>query len=75
MAVKIVCEVGSNWTPGNLDSALAMVRLAAEYGADLVKFQDWYPLEDFNRPQWWKEKCGQKWELSPSWLNALATEA
>jgi sialic acid synthase SpsE len=72
---KIVAEIGSNWTPGNLDSALAMVRLAAECGADLVKFQDWYPLEDFNRPQWWKEKYGQKWELSPSWLNALATEA
>ncbi|MHC4194001.1 MAG: N-acetylneuraminate synthase family protein, partial [Planctomycetota bacterium] len=71
---KVVAEIGSNWEPGNLDSALAMVRLAAECGAGLVKFQDWGPLESFDRPQWWKEQSG-KWTLPPEWFSILRAEA
>jgi sialic acid synthase SpsE len=71
---KVVAEIGSNWEPGNLDSALAMVRLAAECGADLVKFQDWGPLESFDRPDWWKEQSG-KWTLPPEWFSVLRAEA
>jgi sialic acid synthase SpsE len=72
----IIAEIGTNWTPGDLDSALEMVRVAARAGADLAKFQDWHPLEQMNRPQEWKERCAP-WTLPPTWhqpLRSVATE-
>lgn len=61
MPVQIVAEVGSNWEPGNPDSALEMANIARRCGADLVKFQD-FRVDSMDRPQWWKDKH-RPWEL------------
>ena len=57
----IVCEVGSNWS--DLESALSMVDMAAELGADCVKFQD-FRVDKMRRPQEWKDRC-RPWENPP----------
>lgn len=71
--VTIVAEVGSNFSPGELESALEMVHTAHECGADVVKFQD-FRVDQMDRPDWWKEKC-RPWEMSEDFLAALAAEA
>lgn len=73
--IKVIAEIGSNFTPGNLDSALDMIRIAVECGADIVKFQ-LYRVDNMDRPQEWRERC-RPWELFARWqaeLSAMATE-
>lgn len=70
----IVAEVGSNFEPGNLTSALEMVHIAADCGADLVKFQDWNPIEQMNRTDEWKERAGP-WTLPVEWHGRLRAAA
>lgn len=72
--VKIVAEVGSNFTPGDLTSAIEMVHVAADCGADLVKFQDWHPIEQMNRTDEWKERAGS-WTLPVEWHMPLRAAA
>lgn len=57
----IVAEIGSNWV--DLESALSMVDLAKEVGADCVKFQD-FRVDAMNRPQEWKD-ANRRWENVP----------
>jgi len=71
--VKIIAEIGSNWQPGNIESACEMVTIAAECGADIVKFQD-FRVDNMNRPQWWKDKC-RKWELGRELHTELTDKA
>lgn len=68
----IIAEIGTNWH--DLPSALDMIRIAAESGADLVKFQDWHPIKEMNRPDEWKEKC-DRWTLPPEWHAKLRAKA
>jgi len=71
--VTIIAEIGSNFAPGDLDSAVAMVRVAAECGADWVKLQD-FRVDNMKRPQWWKDKC-RAWDMTAEWLTVLTNEA
>lgn len=68
----IIAEVGTNWH--DLPSALDMIRVAAESGADMAKFQDWSPIKEMNRPDEWKEKC-DRWTLPPEWHAKLRAKA
>ncbi len=70
---KVIAEIGSNFIPGNLDSAKKMICLAAESGADVVKFQI-LDTENIERPQWWKDKC-KPWNMPVEWRGELAKEA
>jgi N,N'-diacetyllegionaminate synthase len=70
----IIAEIGTNWTPSDLNSALKMIHVAAQAGADLAKFQDWHPLEQMNRSQEWKDRC-VPWTLPPEWHETLRAEA
>ena len=67
--VQIIAEIGSNWT--DLESALSMVDMAAELGADCVKFQD-FRVDKMRRPQEWKDRC-RPWENPP--VSQLADRA
>jgi sialic acid synthase SpsE len=73
MSVKVVAEIGSNFEPSNLESAVEMVRVAAECGADAVKFQN-LEVDAMDRPDWWKEKC-KPWEIPYHWWLSLMDEA
>lgn len=65
MAITIIAEIGSNWDPVfPVDSCTAMIEAAARAGADMVKFQDWHPLEEMPRDDEWKARCGA-WTLDP----------
>lgn len=73
--VQIVAEVGSNFdSAAPLESCKAFVDAVAEAGADHVKFQDWHPLEEFDRPDEWKEQSGE-WTLEPDVLKMLRSYA
>jgi len=73
--VTIVAECGSNWNPADpLESGKALIRAAAEAGADCVKFQDWFPIAEMNRPDEWKARCAP-WTLDPTWISALRKTA
>ena len=73
--VRIVTEVGSNWDPSApLDSCRAFIDAVAEAGADDVKFQDWHPLAQFDRPGWWKQQSG-RWTLTPGLIKELRSYA
>jgi sialic acid synthase SpsE len=75
MTAQIVAEVGSNWNPGApLESWQALIEAAAEAGADVVKGQDWHPIEQIDRPQEWKRRCG-RWTLDPEWHGDLRLAA
>jgi len=71
---QIIAEIGTNFMSGNLDSVLKMVHVAAQAGANLVKFQDWHPLGQMNRLPEWKERCAP-WTLPPEWHAPLRVEA
>lgn len=71
--IKVIAEIGSNFQPGNLQSAFDMIRIAAECGADVVKFQI-LDVDDINRPQEWKDRC-RPWDTPDSWRGKLANEA
>jgi len=66
---KVIAEIGSNFQPGNLQSALDMIRVAADCGADVAKFQI-LDTQNINRPQWWKDKC-KPWDISDKWHGKL----
>ena len=73
--VRIVAEVGSNWDPSApFDSCHAFVDAVAEAGADHVKFQDWHPLEEFDRPYEWKDQS-ERWTLEPDLVRELRSYA
>lgn len=73
--VQVVAEVGSNWnTDSPLDSCKAFVDAVAEAGANYVKFQDWDPIKEFNRPQEWKMRSG-RWTLEPELIPELRSYA
>jgi len=73
MTIKIIAEVGSNFSPGNLESAKKMIATAAECGADVVKFQI-LDVDNINRPQWWRDKC-KPWDMPDNWHAKLHDEA
>jgi len=74
-SVIIVAECGSNWDPADpLESGKALIRAAAEAGASHVKFQDWHPIEEMDRPDDWKARCAP-WTMQPAWIPALRREA
>lgn len=71
MSVFIIAEAGSNHD-GSLDQAMCLINVAAEAGADAVKFQlfradDLYPK---GTPEW---ESIRPLELPLEWLPALAT--
>ena len=71
MTVTIVAELGSNWDPADpLNSSRQLIQAAAGAGANVVKMQDWYPLDDMNRDDAWKERC-KPWTLAPGAIPAL----
>jgi len=64
MHVEIIAEIGTNWDPNDRERTITeAIRQAKEAGADLVKFQDWAPIEQMNRPQEWKDRCAP-WTLT-----------
>lgn len=73
MSVRIIAEIGSNYQPNNLQSALDMVQIAADCGADVAKFQ-LYRVDQLDRPQEWRDRC-RLWELPFDWLGPLSSKA
>ena len=70
----IVAEIGSNWTPGSIQSIYDMIGMAAGCGADAVKMQDFNPIGSMLRPDSWKARC-RPWELPYDWAKLAQLEA
>jgi N,N'-diacetyllegionaminate synthase len=82
-SVFIVAEAGSNHN-GNLDTAVEMVKRAAQVGADAIKFQD-FTLSSLFEPDAYESTLGlstHKWRhtidrlsVKPGWHRVLAHAA
>lgn len=71
MTVIIVAELGSNWNPADpLNSCRQLIQAAASVGANAIKMQDWYPLDEMDRDATWKQRC-EPWTLAPGAVPAL----
>jgi sialic acid synthase SpsE len=71
---KVICEAGLNHN-GNFNKALDMISAAKTAGADIVKFQFYYPdTICLNRNDFSAYKLLDKVKMHPSWINPLADE-
>lgn len=73
MSITIVAEAGTNFVPGDIESALTLVETAKETGADYVKFQAWR-TDSIDRPDEWKKRC-KPWEIPQGWHLHLSKRA
>ena len=64
MRTKIICEIASSHN-GDLDLAKALIKSAAENGADIIKFQDWratnVPDNDPDKKRYEKYQFKEEW--------------
>lgn len=73
MSITIVAEAGTNFVPGDINSAFSLVGAAKEIGADYVKFQAWR-TDTIDRPDEWKKRC-KPWEIPQDWYLRLSERA
>src|SRR3990167_11177587 len=61
---KIICEIASGHN-GDLELAKALIKSAADNGADIVKFQDWradnVPSNDSDKERYKKYQFKDEW--------------
>ena len=75
MTIKFVAEIGSNWDPERPQASITELFMAAgRAGADYVKLQDFSPISEMDRPDWWKESS-EPWELDGKLLSQLMNTA